>query len=91
MSKMKQFAVIQFVKGNAVDFVPSSWINEDQLKCRYPKTTYPGFEELRRSSGSTPPKSWSKYSVTIVKTYGNFDKVIVKTSLLFRDGGKLVL
>lgn len=83
---MKNFAVIQFVKGNAIDFVPSSWINESQLKCRYPKTTYPAFEELRRTPGSTPPKSWPKYSVVIVKHYGKkFSSIIVFLNLLIQQ------
>lgn len=79
---MKSFSVILFLKSNQVDFVPSKWINENQDKCRYPKTKHPDFDTIKLDADSNPPAGWTKYKIKIVGQSG--EKLIIILSILHK-------
>ncbi len=68
---LKKFSVVYFPSDKTLDFVPSIWISEDRIVCRFPKNHPRGFKKLQENPESTPDPLWPLWAVEIKKTYGN--------------------
>ncbi len=61
---------MSFEKDNTVEAVPSTWISEDNLSCRWPKKYPKNFRSIVQSADTTPGIDWILYEVKVIKSYG---------------------
>ena len=73
---LSNFSVIKFKIDKSIEFVPSSFLNDDLSKSRYPTARLlpPDFEVLKRDPNYYPPDNWPNYKV---KFYGSFGKLFM--------------
>lgn len=67
-----KYAVVRFRGGEeSVEVVPTSWICEDQVSCKWPPKTFNN-EKIRRliMSLSKPTPEFDIYPVTVMHEYG---------------------
>ena len=66
---MALFSVVEFTGENAVEVVPTTWIDKDLKHCYF--KSGPSVASVRRDPNSRPSATWPRYEIKIRSQHGN--------------------